>query len=306
MSSGQKQTLLKAPETVSGVVRDPFDGQRVPFTSFGLQGTVNREASTTIFDSRLQQRGRITGVDFAGDLSVEARYGNYDDLIALAAFNDWQGNVLTFGGNTRKSMSFAYGWSDLGKNIVYGGVHVNTFNLEVSVDAIANLTFGLVALNQQFLDVAPTVDPTPVVINPVLSAVDVGEILLDGVSTKGVACITAVNFNWDNSIEMQKCLGDGIGSGKPIEKTAIGTGSFTIAWSAKSFDLFKNQFESAKSIALVIPFTDTEGNAYVLNIPKAEYDGTLPSGGKDDILTADFNYTTIEESPTLTRTPVAP
>lgn len=305
MSSGAKQGLLVAPETLSGEVREPFDGKRVPFTSFGLQGAVNREQSNTIFDSRLQQGGRITGVDFAGDLTVEARYGNYDDFIALAAFNDWEANKLTFGGLLRKSVSLAYGWSDLGKNIVYGGVHVNTFNLEVAVDAVANLTFGLVALNQKFLDIAPSGDPTSDPLNPVLSAVDVGEILLDGVSTKGVACITSINFNWDNSIEMQKCLGDGIGSGKPIEKTAIGTGSFTIAWSSKSFELFKNQFESAKSIALVVPFTDTAGNKYTLTIPKAEYDGTLPSGGKDDILTADFNYTTIEEAPFLVRTPKA-
>ena len=100
----------------------------------------------------------------------------------------------------------------------------------------------------------------------------------------------------------QKCLGAGLEVGAILEMSAKGTGSFTMAWSTKAAELYEKQFTNG-NISLSIPITDTAGNKYVLNIPKVELTASLATGGKDDILNTTFEYTVVDQAPTLTRTP---
>ncbi|MFK5165279.1 phage tail tube protein, partial [Propionibacterium freudenreichii] len=58
----------------------------------------------------------------------------------------------------------------------------------------------------------------------------VGDILIDGVSQAGISCLTAFTFNWDNTMQLQRCLGGGINARAILEMLANGTGSFTAAW----------------------------------------------------------------------------
>ena len=103
-------------------------------------------------------------------------------------------------------------------------------------------------------------------------------------------------------MQVQKCLGAGLEVGAILEMSAKGTGSFTMAWSAKAAELYEKQFTNG-NISLSIPITDTAGNKYVLNIPKVELTASLATGGKDDILNTTFEYTVVDQAPTLTRTP---
>ena len=150
--------------------------------------------------------------------------------------------------------------------------------------------------------VAPVGTITPASSNPRMSNISVGDLLVDGVSVKGTACITAFSFNWDNSMQVQNCLGAGLEVGAILEMSAKGTGSFTMAWSTKAAELYEKQFTNG-NISLSIPITDTAGNKYVLNIPKVELTAPLATGGKDDLLNTTFEYTVVDQAPTLTRTP---
>ena len=49
---------------------------------------------------------------------------------------------------------------------------------------------------------------------------------------------------------------------------------------------------------------DGQGNKYLLTLPKIEITGNLPTGSNTDILSISYDYRTIEDAPTLTRTPV--
>lgn len=305
MSSGAKQIVQYAPEASFGVTPSPFARTAIPFVDISLDKTVTKEDSNSIFDSRLAQRGAVTGSDVAGDLNVEARYGIYDELISGAAFNNWSANELVFGGATRKSFSILRGYTDITEYYTFVGNIVNTFGIDIPEQGIITMTFGFMGKDMTPSDTIPAGTVTPATSAPAMSSVSVGDILIDGVSQAGVACITAFSFNWDNTSQVQRCLGSAGGVGAIIETVANGTGSFTLAWSKKAADYYEKQFENGL-IGFEIPITDSDGNSYVLEIPKAEITGALPSGSNADILQATFEYRVVEESPVLVREPFVP
>lgn len=313
MSSGSKQIVQIAKETVNGTTPSPFARNSIPFTEITLDAAATKEDSNSILDSRLAQKGSITGIDYTGDLNGEFRYGIFDDLMAAAAFNNWAADVpavgedtLTFGGTTRQSFSILRGYTDINNYHTFKGVHVNTMNISIPEQGLVTIGFGLMGKGRTVSGTLPTGTVTTPTLTPVFSSVSVGDILIDGVSQVGVACITSFDFTWDNTMQVQRCLGAGLDIGAIIETLANGTGSFTAAWSANAATNYEKQFTNT-TIGLQILLTDAEtgGNEYVLTLPKVEITASLPSGGNSDILQATFDYRVVEEAPTIVRTPAA-
>lgn len=302
MSSGSKQILQIAKETIFGVTPSPFARKAIPFTSIDLNSATNKADSASILDSRLAQRGAVVAVNHEGSLEAEARFGLYDDLLASAACNEWAVNTLTFGGDAKISLSIVRGYKDAENFHTFAGTIANTFELTVATESISTFNFGLMSKSRTPVAVIPVGVVTTPVIPPPYTNVSVGDILVDGVSQAGVACISDFSFMWDNSTEVQRCLGQGVNAGNLIPKMANGSGTMTMAWSKKAWELFEKQYTNTL-ISIVVPFLDTEGNGYTLTIPKAEFTAALPNGGNDDILQVSVEYRTVEQSPTLLRIP---
>jgi hypothetical protein len=312
MSAGSRQVLQISKEVTRGVTPDPFARSSLPFTEVSIDAAVNKEDSATIISSRLAQAGAITTIDYTGDISAEFRYGIYDELISGAAYNTWTTDspavgtdTLTFGGNLAQSFSVLRGYADINNYHVFRGMHVNTFNLTIGVDALATATFGLIGMGREAGSILPTGTVTTPTLTPVISGISVDDITIDGVTQVGVACITDFEFNWDNTAEVQRCLGGEGAVGAVIATLADGTGSFTMAWSANGAVNYEKQF-TGETIAISVSMKDSIGNVYVLTLPKVEITASLPSGGNADILQADFEYRVVEQAPTLTRTDYVP
>ena len=309
MSSGSREIIAYAKETVIGTTPSPFLRTSLPFTDTSLNAAVTKEDSTTKLASRLAQAGTITSVDYTGDINAEFRFGVFDDMIAAAAFNTWtvdtpdvDSDQLVFGGDLRQTFSVLRGYTDINNYHTFRGMHVNTWNLSIPETGVVTTTFGLIGLGRTPSSVAPTGTVTNPTLTDPFSSISVTDIQIDGVTTVGVACITAFDFTWDNSMQIQRCLGQGLNIGKIIETLANGSGSFTMAWSTKGAELYEKQFTNTP-LRLTVTLVDGVGNKYVLNLPKIEVTGELPTGSNTDILSASYEYRTIEQSPTLTRTP---
>lgn len=303
MSSGAKQILQVARETTIGITPVPFNRQTLECTDVTIDGTVTKESSNSIADTRIARSSMITGAEYAGDIVIEAKFSPLvQDLMAAAAFNNWNGDVLTFGGDIRQTFSVLRGFKDVNDYHLFRGVHVNTFGIEIPETGLITMTFGVMALGRSNTDTIPVGTVTAADDNPKMSNVSVGDILIDGASQAGISCLTAFSFNWDNSMQIQRCLGNGIDPKKILEMVAAGTGSFTAAWSRNTSDMYEKQFTN-KTISLRVPITDSEGNGYEILIPKAEITASLPSGGNSDTLSASFEYTIVDEAPTITRIP---
>ncbi|WP_038342166.1 phage tail tube protein [Acinetobacter sp. A47] len=308
MSSGARQITHIAKEATVGVTPAVFARTVFEFTENGLDATVTKEESKSITSGRIARASMITGAEYAGDLGCEAKYSPLvQDLMAAAAFNDWTNDVLVFGGTKRQTFSVLRGFEDVNDYHTFRGCHVNTFSIDIPESGLIKMTFGLMALGRINTAKAPAGTVTEADSNPKMSNVSVGEILLDGVSQAGVSCLTAFSYKWDNTMQLQRCLGNGADPKAILEMGALATGSFTAAWSRNTSDMYEKQFKN-KTISLKVPIEDTAGNKYEIFIPKAEIKAPLPSGGKGDILNTSFEYSAVEQAPTITRipAPVAP
>lgn len=308
MSSGSRQIVQVALETVNGTTPTPFARKTIPFVDTSLDQTANETESASIKSSRIQSQGAITSLTVEGDLNVEAEYATYDDLISAAAFNDWvlgaddeEPDVLTFGGTNRKSLSILRGYEDITEFYTFAGVHVNTFTLDIPEEGIVTFGFGLMGKSRAHVsNIAPTGVVTPADDKAKLSSLGVGDVLVDGQSVVGVACISALSFEWDNQAQVQRCLGNGGAVGAIIEGMSNGTGTVTMAWSKKGAELLEKQFTNSL-VSFVIPFGDSLGNKYTLTLPQVTIKGSLPSGGGEDILQASIEYRVVNQPPTLER-----
>ena len=299
MSSGSKQVLLVVAETVVGITPTTPNWVVLPFKGCSLDATVDKTESDTIIEGRIGRGGLPTSMNVAGDIEVNAACKVYDDLLEAAFFGKWTNHLLTVG-STRKTFSVVRGYADIVNYHTFKGCHVAKWSLNIPETGQITMSFGLAGLTRSQANQVPAGTVGKAVLADELTNVNVGELTVDGQSLKGIACVTSFSFELDNGLQAQRCLGDGLSVGKQIEGKAVMSGSFTVAWSGKSAEMYEKQFTNGK-LALAIPFGDAAGNKYVLTIPVVTITGALPSGGGGDLLSTTFNFTVQDESPTLKR-----
>lgn len=304
MSSGAKVISHIIAEVTPGVTpAGTWDTLRL--TGNALTPTVNTQVSDEITDTRLSQGSVATSIDIGGDLTAEFSFGSFDQLLEAAFYGNWSGNVLSVG-DTRHTFSVAKGYDDVGVYGVFKGAHVSTFALDIPSDGKITATFNMACLDYEDSETSIVVSPNAPTTTPFLSNNNVGTILVNGQSLEGVACVSAMTVNLDNSLQAQRCLGsESLGPGAHIATEAAITGSITLAWSKRAWEIWKNTFTRAP-IGIVFPITDSQGNKYTFNFPAVEVDGELPNGGKKDLIEVTLNYTVAKVSPTITRVPFVP
>ena len=303
MSSGAKVVSHIIKEVTPGVTpTGTWDTLRL--TGNALTPTVNTAVSDEITDSRISQGSVATSTDIGGDLTAEFSFGSFDQLLEAAFYSTWTGNVLSVG-DTRNTFSIAKGYNDVGVYSLFKGAHVSTFALDIPSDGKITATFNMACLDYDDSEDPIVVSPNAPTTTPFLSNNNVGTILVDGESLEGLACVSAMTINLDNSLQAQRCIGNTkLGPGAQIATEAAITGTITLAWSKRAWEIWKKTF-TRLPISVVFPITDALGNKYTFNFPAVEVDGELPSGGKRDLIEVTLNYTVAKISPTITRVPFA-
>lgn len=299
MSRGSKVVLSYTLQTNKEV---PASGwKNLPYKSNGLSASFETTESETITDSRIQQAGLVTSGNLQGDIEVEFAKDAYDELISAAAFSNWAGSKLTFAGNTAKTLAIEVAYKDVGIYHYYGGLRVNTMNLSISDNGYATCSFGFMGTdykNQN--DTAFSKSPASSGQLQRVTSLSVEDIKIDGVTTKGVACVTEFNFELDNNIQAQRCLGDGIFAGALLEMMSNMSGSLVLAYGKKAQEVINKQMTGA-TVAIEVTLKFPDGSKYVLAIPKAQVNGETPNGGMNDLIRQTVNYRVVEEAPTLTK-----
>jgi hypothetical protein len=303
MSSGAKVVSHIIAEVTPGVTpAGAWDTLRL--TGNALTPTVNTAVSDEVNDSRLSQGSIVTSADIGGDLTAELSFGSFDKLLEAAFYGNWTGNVLNVG-DVRHTFSVAKGYTDVGVYSVFKGAHVSTFALDIPSDGKITATFNLACLDYADSETPIAITPGAPTTTPFMSNGSVGTILVDGASLDGLACVSAMTINLDNSLQAQRCIGTTrMGPGAQIATEAAITGAITLAWSKRAWEIWKNTFTRA-TVAIEFPITDSLGNQYVFEFPAVEVDGELPSGGKRDLIEVTLNYVVARLSPTITRIPFA-
>ncbi|MDG9811121.1 phage tail tube protein [Pseudomonas juntendi] len=305
MSSGARVTSYLISETTPGLTPDTGAWDTLRLTSNTLSPTVNTQVSDEITESRISQGSVASSADIQGDLVGELSYGSFDKLLEAAFYGTWTGDVLTVG-DTRRTFSIAKNFNDVSVYTLFRGMHVSVFALDIPSDGKITATFSLAGLDYADGDTSTVLSINPPTDSPFMSNLNVGTITVDGQSLEGVACVSALTINLDNSLQAQRCIGNSkLGPGAQIATEAAITGTVTLAWSSRAWQIWKNTF-TRKTIALEFPITDSLGNRYDLSFPAIEVDGDLPNGGKRDLIEVTLNWTVAKQAPTITRAPFVP
>ncbi|WP_447801190.1 phage tail tube protein [Pseudomonas kilonensis] len=299
MSSGAKVVSHIIKEVTPGVTpAGTWDTLRL--TGNALTPTVNVAVSDEITDSRISQGSVATSTDIGGDLTAEFSFASFDQLLEAAFYGAWTGDVLSVG-DIRSTYSIAKGYNDVGVYSVFKGAHVSTFALDIPSDGKVTATFNMACLDYADSEDPIVVSPNAPTTTPFLSNNNIGTVMVDGESLEGLACVSAMTINLDNSLQAQRCIGSTkLGPGAQIATEAAITGTITLAWSKRAWEIWKKTF-TRLPISVVFPITDALGNKYTFNFPAVEVDGELPSGGKRDLIEVTLNYTVAKISPTITR-----
>ena len=305
MSSGAQVTSYLIPETTPGVTPTTGAWDTLRLTSNTLSPTVNTQVSDEITESRISQGSVVSSADIQGDLVGELSYGSFDKLLEAAFYGTWTGDVLTVG-STRHTFTVAKNFNDVSVYTLFKGMHVSVFALDIPSDGKITATFTMMGLDYADGDTNTVSTVTPATSTPFMSNLNLGTIMVDGQSLEGIACVSALTISLDNGLQAQRCIGNGkIGPGAQIATEAAVTGTITLAWSPRAWQIWKNTF-TRLPIALEFPITDSLGNRYDLSFPALEVDGDLPNGGKRDLIEVTLNYTVAKQAPTITRAPFVP
>ena len=303
MSSGAKVQTHYIKEVTPGVTpAAPAEGdwKTARLTSNMLTPTPSTAVSDEITDGRISQGAVVTGLTIAGNLVGELSFGTFDDWLEALFYGDWTTDVLTIGA-ARHTFSVQKGYTDVNTYHLFKGVHAATGSIEIPQEGKITLTIGGQALDYVDANTSFVTEPAAATTTPFMSSLSVGDVKADGVSLAGIACVSAMTINIDNTVQLQRCLGSGkLGPGAIIETEAAITGTITLAWSAKAWEIWKSQL-TRTPFGIEFPITDSLGNSYVFDFPSVEFDGELPNGGKRDIIQAQLNWTVAKVAPTITR-----
>lgn len=307
MSSGSRVKTAYAPQTTLSTT--PVSGWKIlPNITNGLNNAMTLTDSEMLNGTRVKSSGMVTSGEISGDIEAELLYGPYDDLMAAAFWNDW--TVKGAGtpsklviGDIRKMFAFTKDFEDIKAHYLFKGVHVNSLKIDVGTDAIVKVTFGLMGLGYEASKtVSFAKTPTAAVMGAKASGMSIGDIKHDGTAI-GV-CVEAFSFEMDNQAEIQKCLGNNLYGGNLFAMIANISGSMTIAFSEKAYDILELQRTGGTlSIEVPIMFNATDG--YTITIAKAQISGDIPSPSGNELVTAEVTYTVVDESPIITRNAAA-
>lgn len=298
MSSGAKVVSAYAAQTDKDVL--PTTGWKVlPNISNGLNNATTLTDSEMLNGTRVKTQGQVTSGEITGDLSAELAYGVYDDFLAAAFWNDWTvGGELTIG-DTRKMFAVTKDFTDIAAFYAFKGVHVNTLSIEITTDGIVNITFGLMGLGYEAQKtVSYSAGAAATIVGAKASGLSVGDILHDS-NPIGV-CVEAFTFELDNQSEIQKCLGSNMYGGNIHAMIANASGSMTIAFSEKAYDILELQ-RTGGVMSIEVPIEFEDGTGYTIELPRVQISGDIPSPSGSELVTAEVTYTAVDESPVLTR-----
>lgn len=278
MSNGNRHTMYYVPEASYGVT--PLTPA---FKYLRHNTTTLAQAKNTLQSAEIRPNRQI--VDFrmgtgqaGGNVVSELAYGDFDDALEALFMGTWTDDVLKIG-NTRRSFSMLRRFEDMdaaapnNKKVQrFYGMEFNTMDLQVTTEAIVQMTMGMVGKGMELSATNPV---GATIGNPGTNlAMDsfTGVITENGVD---IAVITEIALKLENGIEPRYVVGsrDSI---RPSSQKATVTGTIT-AFFEDSYLLEKFINEETSDIEFTL-MDGINGNGLKFSIPRVKY-----TGGQTDV-----------------------
>ena len=259
-AQGSRSRLAYGVESTFGTAASTYTN--LPFNTHSLNLTKDRVAGNEIQPDRMPRVDRHGNRQTAGDIVVDLRDADYDDLIESAMLSTFSTNVIKVG-TTPKFLTFEDYASDIDQARLFTGCAVNTMAVSLAPNQMVTTTFGIVGKDM-------TIGATEKTAAAASGAAPFdsysGDLAIGNVgASSAVAIVTGMDFTLTNSFAPTFVIGD---DSAPSLEYGMATVEGTLSAYFEDAALI-NRFLNETETELEVSVDDPTGtNAYTFLFPK--------------------------------------
>lgn len=272
LAQGSRSRLAYGVETTFGTAASTY--KNLPVNTHSLNLTKDRVAGNEIQPDRMPRVDRHGNRQVGGDIVVDLRDGDYDDLIKSAMLSDWSSDVIKIG-TTPTFLTIEDYLSDIDQARLFTGMAANTMAVSLAPNQMVTTTFGMVGKDMSISATEKTVSDASGAApfdaySGDLSIGDVG-------ASSAVSIITAMDFTLTNSLNPRFVIGDDTTPSLEYGRAEI-EGSITAYFEDEALiNRFLNETETEIEVSVNDP---TGANAYTFLFPRVKLNtGDAPLEG---------------------------
>ena len=292
-AQGSRSRLAYGVESTFGTAASTYTN--LPFNTHSLNLTKDRVAGNEIQPDRMPRVDRHGNRQTAGDIVVDLRDADYDDLIESAMLSTFSTNVIKVG-TTPKFLTFEDYASDIDQARLFTGCAVNTMAVSLAPNQMVTTTFGIVGKDM-------TISATEKTAAAASGAAPFdsysGDLAIGNVgASSAVAIVTGMDFTLTNSFAPTFVIGD---NSAPSLEYGMATVEGTLSAYFEDATLI-NRFLNETETEIEVSVDDPTGtNAYTFLFPKVKINSADVGvdGPTSRIISMSFvAYTTAQSSRT--------
>ena len=227
----------------------------LPFSTHSLNLTKDRVSGTDIQADRMARVDRHGNRQVAGDIVVDLRDADYDDILESAMLSTWATNVLKVG-TTPKFFSIEDYAADIDQARVFTGCSVSTMGISLAPNQMVTTTFGMVGKDMTIGATEKTQDAASVAQPFDAYSGDIG-----------IGNVGALDFTLTNSFAPTFVIGDDSAPSLEYGRAEV-EGTLTAYFQdATLINRFLNETETEIEVSVNDP---TGTNAYTFQFPKVK------------------------------------
>lgn len=265
-AQGSRSGLSYLKETTFGVT-PAGNFQSLAYNTHSLNLTKDRVQGNEIQPDRMLRVDRHGNRRVGGDVAVDLRAGDFDELLEGAMFNTWDnspvGPDILKPGVTPPSFSFEDSANDIGQYRVFTGCTVSSLAVSIAPNQMVTSTFTMVGKDMSISGTGKTNDPTSS--NQPFDAYS-GDLAIGNVGSPTVqAIVTGIDFTIDNTVNPTFVVGDDSTPQLEFGMASV-EGTITAYFQdADLIDRFLNETESEMSVSVNDP---SGANLYTFGFPR--------------------------------------
>jgi hypothetical protein len=261
-AQGSRSRLAYGVESTFGTAASTYTN--LPFNTHSLNLTKDRVAGNEIQADRMPRVDRHGNRQTAGDIVVDLRDGDYDDLIASAMLSAWSSDVIKVG-TTPKFLTLEDYAEDIDQARLFTGMAVNTMAVSLAPNQMVTTTFGMVGKDMTISAAEKTASAASGA-QPFDSYS--GDLKIGNVgSSSAVAIVTGMDFTLTNSFAPTFVIGDDSAPSLEYGMAAVEGTLSAYFEDAALINRFINETETEIEVSVDDP---TGTNAYTFLFPKVK------------------------------------
>lgn len=292
-ASGARAAYFYIAEGADGTIPANPAFKPIRLTQNGLQEQSNDIQSNELVPDRHRRAARRGATSVSGDIVGELSYGTFDDLLEAAFCGTWAGDVLKTG-TVRRSFAILKRNLDIGVDTIYRGCQINQLKFACPLQEKITVTFSVIGKSEEAYVVPGTATFAQPTTTDYMTTFE-GSLELDDAEFNAA---TDLNVTLANNIEAKYSLFN-----RPAYGMKIGMIDVTGDLSAYIEDAaLKQKYRNEVDTEMVVTMTDkaTDGNSYVLTLPRERFTSAQDSFNGDDYGIQQLNLRSLYDTDSTT------